>query len=128
MHNSNSLICGALSWKIVGETFRQFCDYVIKNFRRLYEILSASLSREIIPANLELFPGSIRSQPQNYQGPNRSIEPSLYVRQSLYHTVPVVKILSGHVHVENADGQFADNLSNVNRLIDFLLFSFCRSE
>jgi len=61
MHNSNSLICGALSWKIVAETFRQFCDYVIKNFRRLYEILSASLSREIIPKNLELSLGSIRS-------------------------------------------------------------------
>ena len=85
--------------------------------------------RLLYPARLSLF-GTLpwkESKPtstQNYQGPNRSIEPSLYVRQSLYHTVPVVKILSGHVHVENADGQFADNLSNVNRLIDFLLFFF----
>ena len=64
MQNYNQLICGALSWKILGETFWQFCDYVIKNFRRLYKILSTSLSREIIPANLELSPGSIRSRPQ----------------------------------------------------------------
>ena len=52
---------------------------------------------------------------------NRSIQRPWSVRQSLYHTIPVVKILSDHVHVENADGQFTDthHSTAVNRLADF---------